>query len=170
MTFDQVAHTIYAIPADYWQLACWSCRPPGHKTLTCTYFKYHNLLFNAYKYFLYQVATNPILKKWYDQKCQVWMGSTPHTGSLPWSNRHRQGGCGGRQSARRTCMGRERSASSRLPHKNQTPGPIADLYNESPALTVEGRLQPQEKSKTVQVITRNQHTCLSFSSSDSGNE
>lgn len=109
------------------------------------------------------------------------LGSAPHPGPQPGSDCYGRGAYGGRGSARRTGTGPHRPPSSSFPYENQTPAPIAEVNDEPPAPmidvrnqptapTVEGCKQPQEKSRTVQVIQKNKHTCLSSSSSELKNE
>jgi len=72
-----------AIPQDYWQLSCWSCRETGHSTFTCPKLTVAQRLYFAYKYYLYQCEANPVLKQWYQQKAQALQGTAADPGPRP---------------------------------------------------------------------------------------
>ena len=71
------------IPADYWQLNCWSCRSFGHSTLTCPKLSVKQRIYFAYCYYLHQVRANPILKQWFQQKLSALQGKGPDPGPRP---------------------------------------------------------------------------------------
>ncbi len=96
LTTEQIQQGIAAIPADYWQLSCWSCREPGHTTFTCPQLDMSARIYFAYKYYLHQVAANPALKEWYKQKMIALQGQGSHPGPRPGGLNNRRGGYGGR--------------------------------------------------------------------------
>lgn len=56
---DQLRFAMQAIPEDYWQLNCWSCRDSGHSTFTCPYLTAVQRVWFAYCYYAWMVDTSP---------------------------------------------------------------------------------------------------------------
>ena len=83
LTDKQVGQAMAVIPADYWQLNCWSCRSPGHSTFTCPNLSVKQRIYFAYCYYLHQVRANPILKQWFQQKRSALQGKGPEPGPRP---------------------------------------------------------------------------------------
>ena len=71
LTREQVAMALSAMPSDYWQLVCWSCRGAGHSSFCCPYLTIPQRLFFALCYYRYQVVANPRLSHWFAQKFQA---------------------------------------------------------------------------------------------------
>ena len=83
LTDEQVGQAMAVIPADYWQLSCWSCRSSGHSTFTCPKLSVKQRIYFAYCYYLHQVLANPILKHWFWQKGNALQGKRPGPGPRP---------------------------------------------------------------------------------------
>lgn len=58
------------IPADYWNLNCWTFRQDGHSIFSCPYLTAEQRLYFAYKYYLHQVKANPQVAKYLEEKLQ----------------------------------------------------------------------------------------------------
>ena len=83
LTNEQVGQAMAVIPADYWQLNCWSCRSSEHSTFTCPKLSAKQRIYFAYCYYLYQVRANPILKQWFQQKRSALQGKGPESCPRP---------------------------------------------------------------------------------------
>ena len=83
LTDEQVRLGQSAIPNDYWQLNCWSCRDQGHSTFTCPFLSPAQRVYFAYKYYLYQIKSNPNMRNWYQQKSEAMRRLGPDPGPRP---------------------------------------------------------------------------------------
>ena len=83
LTDEQVGQAMAVIPADYWQLNCWSCRSLGHSTFTCPKLTVKQRIYFAYCYYLHQLRANPIQKEWFTQKRNALQGKGPEPGPRP---------------------------------------------------------------------------------------
>ena len=63
LTKEQMESALSVIPADYWNLSCWSCREGGHSTFTCPHLTWSQRIYFAYKCYLHQIETNPRMKE-----------------------------------------------------------------------------------------------------------
>lgn len=66
----QIRHTFSVIPASYFNLSCWTCRIHGHSTFISPYFSVKQCLYFAYRYFLYQIQSNPQMAKYFEGHLQ----------------------------------------------------------------------------------------------------
>ena len=90
LTDTQIRLGQSAIPNDYWKLSCWSCREPGHSTFTCPKLSPAQRVYFAYKYYLYQIKSNPNMRNWYQQKSEAMRRLGPDPGPRP-PNRENDG-------------------------------------------------------------------------------
>lgn len=97
LTAKQIQFALAVIPADYWQLSCWTCRALGHSTFTCPLLSLSQRIFFAYAYYLHHVKSNPALKEWFKQKLLAMKGEGEDPGPRPGGvGGGRQGGWGPR--------------------------------------------------------------------------
>ena len=82
LTDEQVCQALAVIPADYWQLNCWSCRSSSI-TFTCLKVSVKQRIYFAYCYYLHQIRANPILKQWFQQKRSALQGKGPEPDPRP---------------------------------------------------------------------------------------
>ena len=122
---EQVCMALSAMPSDYWQLVCWSCRGAGHSSFSCPYLTIPQRLFFALCYYRYQVAANPKLSHWFAQKLQAKVGQGPDPGKKPYTVLPKQGRGQGRRD--RT------SAVDHLGQKLLSPAPPAEEAQTSAA-------------------------------------
>ena len=85
---DEQGQALGVIPAEYWQLNCWSFRSLGQSTFMCTKLTVKQRIF-AYCYYLHQVRGNPILKELFTQKRNALQGKEPEPGPKSSQGRRR---------------------------------------------------------------------------------
>ena len=83
LTEDQVAQALSAIPSDYWTLQCWTCREAGHSAFTCPSLTLAQRVFFAYCYYRYQVAANPRIADWFQEREAFRKGQGTELGPKP---------------------------------------------------------------------------------------
>lgn len=128
LTREQIGQAMAVIPADYWQLNCWSCRSSGHSTFTCPKLTIKQRIYFAYCYYLHQARSNPILKEWFNQKREALQGKGPEPGSRPPDQRRGQN----RASNRAGPPYGQRNGPSRRVHLLEETNVIPDVPYETP--------------------------------------
>ena len=68
LTPEQLRLAMSVVPEDYWSLSCWTCRDEGHSTYTCPYLNLAQRLWFAFKFYQYQIASNPQMKGFLEQR------------------------------------------------------------------------------------------------------
>ena len=58
LTEEQTRQAFSAVPSDYWQLNCWTCRDCVHSTFTCLTLTSNQRMYFAYRYYLDQIKGN----------------------------------------------------------------------------------------------------------------
>ncbi len=128
LTENQIHEAQSAIPTDYWQLNCWSCREGGHSTFTCPMLTPSQRIFFAYKYYLHQIEANPMLKSWFRQKSEAMRQTGPDPGPRPGNNRYNDDNRGrGRFPTRPP-----RPDSPRPPSREHVQATVQVMRNEQP--------------------------------------
>lgn len=70
LTKGQLLQVVMAIPKEYWNLNCWSCREDGHSTFSCQYLSAEQCLLFSYRYYLKQVIADPQMRTYLEEKLE----------------------------------------------------------------------------------------------------
>lgn len=68
LTEEKIQQAVKVVPGNYWQSNCWKCSDEVYSMFTCPFLQPTQLLYFAYRYYVQQIAPNPVMANYFEDR------------------------------------------------------------------------------------------------------